>query len=72
MGIALLPCYLGDVEPDLVRLGGPELGAQLEVWLVLHKDLRHSARIRACADFLVAAHAVQSRLLAGSATRRRR
>jgi DNA-binding transcriptional LysR family regulator len=53
MGIALLPCYYGDEEPGLVRVGPPEPAAERAVWLVMHRDLQHSARVRACADFLV-------------------
>jgi DNA-binding transcriptional LysR family regulator len=52
VGIAVLPCYLADAEPDLVRVLPSESIVQ-ELWLVMHKDLRHAARIRACADFIV-------------------
>jgi DNA-binding transcriptional LysR family regulator len=52
MGIALLPCYFGDEDPGLVRLAPPDTSVQRTVWLVMHKDLQHATRIRACADFL--------------------
>jgi DNA-binding transcriptional LysR family regulator len=51
-GIALLPCYVGDEEPSLVRVGPLEASVQRAVWLVVHRDLQHAARIRACADFV--------------------
>jgi len=50
VGIAVLPCYLADAEPDLVRVLDETIVQDL--WLVMHKDLRHAARIRACADFI--------------------
>src|SRR5690606_28403404 len=51
LGLALLPCYLGDVDPQLVRIAPPiaELGAAL--WVLIHPDLRRVARIRAFVDF---------------------
>jgi DNA-binding transcriptional LysR family regulator len=52
MGIVALPCYVGDDEPDLVRLVDPADGVHSSVWLVMHRDLQHTARVRVCADFL--------------------
>jgi DNA-binding transcriptional LysR family regulator len=50
MGLGIIPCYVGDPDPDLVRILPPVVSRDL--WLVLHRDLQHSARIRAVADFL--------------------
>lgn len=55
MGLSVLPCYVGDPEPELVRLLPPSEVVMRAVWLVLHRDLQHAARVRACADFLVEA-----------------
>jgi DNA-binding transcriptional LysR family regulator len=54
LGAALLPCYLGDRSPDLVRVGYllPELDAGL--WTLTHADLRRAARVRAFMDFAAA------------------
>lgn len=51
IGIGPLPCYAGDADPRLTRLGPvePELGASL--WLLTHPDLRQAARVRAFLDF---------------------
>jgi DNA-binding transcriptional LysR family regulator len=51
VGAALLPCYLGDRNPDLIRVGYllPELDAGL--WTLTHADLRRAARVRAFMDF---------------------
>ena len=52
VGIAALPYYIADVEPSLVRIVPPAYVMRQEVCLAVHEDLRHTARIRVCADFL--------------------
>ncbi|MFV8985483.1 LysR family transcriptional regulator [Serratia fonticola] len=46
LGIGLLSCFLADSDPDLVRIL-PENQDWVDIWLVLHPDLQHTARIRA-------------------------
>jgi DNA-binding transcriptional LysR family regulator len=53
MGLGPLPCWLGDGTPGLERVM-PAQGFVQDLWLVLHRDLRYVARIRAVADFFVA------------------
>lgn len=53
LGVALLPCLVGDGEPGLVRVAGPEGLLAMDIWLVTHGDLAGSARMRAVSDFLV-------------------
>lgn len=47
----LLPCFIGDPDPALRRIGHPI--AENRLWLLIHADLRRSARVRALVDFLV-------------------
>ncbi len=48
IGLAVLPCYLGDPEPDLMRaLPQPVDVLRSEMWIVTHTDLRKTARVRA-------------------------
>jgi DNA-binding transcriptional LysR family regulator len=48
IGVAVLPCYLGDPEPQLVRaLREPVRALARELWIVTHRDLRTTERIRA-------------------------
>lgn len=51
IGMALLPCYLGDGEPGLVRaLAAPLPEVAGELWIVTHSDLKGTARVRAFFD----------------------
>ena len=54
-GLAVLPCYLADGDPGLVRVTEtiPELAVDL--WLLTHPDLRKTARVRVLMDFLATA-----------------
>lgn len=49
---ALLPCFVGDSDPQLRRLGDT-LEPTTTLWLLIHADLRRAARVRALVDFLV-------------------
>lgn len=51
LGVAVLPCFLADPDPELVRLEGPEPGS-LELWLLVHGDLRRTPRVRAVMDWV--------------------
>jgi DNA-binding transcriptional LysR family regulator len=48
IGMTLLPCYLADPVPELRRLAPPIAELQSELWIVTHKALKDTARIRAC------------------------
>lgn len=53
IGLALLPCYLGDPEPGLVRVLDAPIGElSRELWIVTHADLRKTARVRAFLDIV--------------------
>lgn len=54
MGLAVLPCYIADAEPGLVRLLGPRDVVTRELWVVLHRDSRRIGRIRAFVDHFTA------------------
>jgi DNA-binding transcriptional LysR family regulator len=66
IGIGILESYLGDRDPELVRIWRRPI-LKDNWWLVVHKDMRHAARIRAVMDFLVEQTTVQSDLLLGQA-----
>jgi DNA-binding transcriptional LysR family regulator len=66
-GLAILPCYLGDADARLVRLGAPVPALATDLWLLTHPDLRPAARVRAFMDFIAAAAADLRPRLAGKA-----
>jgi DNA-binding transcriptional LysR family regulator len=52
-GLAVLPCYLGDQDGALRRVGGVLPEVSNEQWLLVHRDLRALPRVRAVMDALV-------------------
>jgi len=52
LGAAILPCLTADEDPDLLRLLPPERVRSVPLWLVAHRDLLRTARVRAVMDFL--------------------
>jgi DNA-binding transcriptional LysR family regulator len=64
-GLGLLPCYLADPEARLRRLPMPDEPRQT-IWLTVHKDLRHTRRVREVLDFLRAALEADRAALAGA------
>ena len=47
MGVALLPCRLGDVSKSLVQIGKPIPELSNGLWLVTHPDLENAGRVKA-------------------------
>jgi DNA-binding transcriptional LysR family regulator len=55
VGVAGLPCFLGDRDRDLVRLyeGVPSFAR--DIWLAVHRDLRKTPAVRAVMDLVTVA-----------------
>jgi DNA-binding transcriptional LysR family regulator len=53
MGAVMLPCYIGDNAKNLLRLNLELEPSTWAVWVLSHVDLRATARVRACREFLV-------------------
>jgi DNA-binding transcriptional LysR family regulator len=51
-GLAVLPSFVADRDPDLVRCLEPMHGDDVELWLLTSERLRHTPRVRAVMDFL--------------------
>jgi DNA-binding transcriptional LysR family regulator len=69
LGVAALPCYLGDTDPRLRRVRGPIAETATELWVLTHEDLRSTARVRALTDHLVQALGAHRDLLEGRRAR---
>ena len=53
-GQAVLPCFVGDEEPELMRVGEPVPELRGEQWLALNEQARHEPAVRKVIDRLVA------------------
>jgi DNA-binding transcriptional LysR family regulator len=51
LGRSLLPCRIGDRVPGLSRLSGAKPVVSRDMWLIVHPDLKHLARVRAVIDW---------------------
>lgn len=65
MGMAVLPCFMGDTEFDLRRVPPGIATPDRDIWLLTHEDLRHTARVRLFIDFMAKAILVKKDLLEG-------
>ena len=52
LGMAWVPAFLGDAHPALIRVPGVPTMPDRSIWVLLHGDLRRTARVRAFVDFL--------------------
>jgi DNA-binding transcriptional LysR family regulator len=52
VGQGVLPCFAGDLDPDLERVGPPLSELDQEQWLVMHNDDRHRPDVRRVLDRL--------------------
>ena len=64
-GRGVLPCYVGDGHPLLERVTAPIPEIAAEYWIIVHRDLRRSACVRAVIDWMKALFAEQRDVLAG-------
>jgi DNA-binding transcriptional LysR family regulator len=66
-GRGVLPCYVGDGHPLLERLTPPIPELAAEYWIIVHRDLRRAACVRAVMDWVRQVFAEQRELIAGAA-----
>lgn len=73
-GLGILPCFIGDADPALVRLTPPiaDLAVSEDRWLLVHPDLRGVPRVRAAIEWVRAAFKEGQRALQGRAAPGRR
>lgn len=65
MGLARMPCYVADAEPNLRRIDLSLTPSNWGVWVLSHVDLRSTARVRVCREFLIHIIERQSSLIEG-------
>lgn len=62
VGIAALPFYLAEADPELVRLADAIDDVSIDLWLLTHRDLRRTARVRAVLDHFASSDVLLSRI----------
>ena len=65
LGIAKLPCPIADTEPSLRRVSPGIAEPCQDIWILTHKDLASSARIKAFMSFIRAAFEAKKDLFEG-------
>ena len=66
LGLTLLPCFLGEAEPGVVRVPGTATLDGKSIWLLHHRDLGRTARVRTLIDHLAPAIRRHRRLIEGA------
>ncbi|MGI9490516.1 MAG: LysR family transcriptional regulator [Geminicoccaceae bacterium] len=65
LGLFAMPCYVGEQIDDLHRVLEDQFHVTIDLWLLTHRDLRATARIRAMLDFLTTKAREDEALLSG-------
>ena len=52
LGLSVLPCYLGENDEHLVRVGKEIPSMATDLWILTHADLRKTERIRIFVDYV--------------------
>lgn len=68
-GTGALPCYIGDSDARLQRAGSATVPPSSALWLLMHPDLRDSARIRAVVELMRPSLELAAPLFAGERPR---
>ena len=55
LGVSILPCFMGDADPALERYDEPDPAYNLGLWVLLHPDLKRTARVLAFRDHMTSA-----------------
>ncbi|NWA24358.1 LysR family transcriptional regulator [Pseudomonas gingeri] len=66
MGVAVLPCFVGDSDPELVRMPGSATHKYGMLWLLTHGETRKTKRIRLFSEFIRNRLSAHAALLDGS------
>jgi DNA-binding transcriptional LysR family regulator len=68
-GRGIVPCFIGDSDPQLERVTDPIPELAADYWVIVHRDLRRAACVRAVIDWIRALFRQHAAALSGSATR---
>jgi DNA-binding transcriptional LysR family regulator len=52
-GVAILPCYVGDQDPELRRVvSRPIVDGMMDLWVLFHPAIQRAARVRALSEYI--------------------
>ena len=66
LGIATMPCFVGDADPLMVRVPGTDLHLYGTIWLLTQAETRKTKRVQLFTEFASRRLAAYASLLAGS------
>lgn len=66
-GLALLPCFMGDMQPDLISLTGPLPELTNPEHIIVHRDLRREPGVRRAIEAIAGVYRDMAPLLIGCA-----
>lgn len=52
MGVSLLPCFIGETDPSLLRITDCHPKAYRDIWVLTHPDLKNVERVRCFMSFV--------------------
>ena len=65
LGLALLPCFVGDIMPALTTVLPREISVIRDLWLTVHADMVHEPHMEKLEEFLKTVVASERRTLVG-------
>jgi DNA-binding transcriptional LysR family regulator len=65
LGLAILPCHMGDRDPKLARYMDPPAEMDMDLWVLFHPDLKRTERVRVFREFISAEFEKMADLLEG-------
>lgn len=65
MGVAILPCYQGDTDPDLIRVPPYSSEPKFDLWILSHPDMRRNKKIQTFVRFMTEFLLVRKDLIEG-------
>jgi DNA-binding transcriptional LysR family regulator len=71
-GLGILPCFVGDPDPTLVRVTPPLSELSDSYWLLVHPDLKNIPRVRLLIDWIRRAFKEEKSVLEGTRKEARR
>jgi len=65
VGMGRAACFMGDTNPDLVRLEGSSPILKYDIWVLTHPDLHHQPKVKLLMQFLIDALLKKKPLIEG-------